>query len=330
MLSVQGRQCIAKQVEPLKQAAPLFSLKRVSPLWLALTLLLCLGSRGAEAWPTQFNALNTKAPAGFVQRANEPTPGKTEQEVRAAAIAQALQQRAAGDQDGALTTLERALTVMPHDVVLLKDIAIQALQMNQFKVADAAAREAYGLAPKDLDALYTLARIEAEEDFYPASRKHFLEYLQARPDDASAHYGLGHLLQRNEDTDGASAEFHRSIELQPLQTESYYQLGQIALDGNRNQEAETLFQQVLARAPTHGGALTGAGILAYRAHQYAQAAPLLEQAVASSPNYQPAHYYLGLVWNRLGQTQKSAQELSLAQHLAAEQQGKAKPMAPQY
>lgn len=249
-------------------------------------------------------------------------------EEREAAISKALQQKKSGDQQGALATLLDALKILPHDTTLLKDLAVQALQMKRYEIADSAAREARTLAPGDLETLYALARIELEEDFYSKSRKDFQDYLAARPKDASAHYGFGHLLQRNLDVDGAKVEFKRSIELQPQQTESYYQLGQIALDAHENSEAESFFRTVLTRAPEHGGALAGLGILSYRAHKFGEAEPLLEHAISSTPEYQPAHYYLGLCLYRLNKSQQADEQLSLAKNLAEKQQGKSSPLPP--
>ena len=116
------------------------------------------------------------------------------------------------------------------------------------------------------------------------------------------------------------------IALQPVQTESYYQLGQIALDEHRDADADGLFQRTLARSATHGGALTGEGELAYRRKDYAQAKVYLKRAVEAAPEYQPAHYYLGLTLNRLGDAAESARELKVAEALTAKQQGKSQPL----
>lgn len=291
---------------------------------------LCPGPTASRAVEVQARQTSTITSSAAPERQTSkvaPASGEDQEGAESErAIAIALQQKSAGDQEASLTTLQMALIRRPHDLTLLKDIAAQALQMNRLKLADSAAREAHTLDPADLDTLYALARIESEEDFFPASRKDFQIYLAARPADASAHYGLGHLLQRNQDVDGATAEFRRSIELQPMQTESYYQLAQMALDGHHDQEATRLFERTLARAPQHGGALTGLGILAYRGHQYGQAEVLLERAISTSPAYQPAHYYLGLVLNRLGQKERSEQQLTLAKNLAEKQQGKSHPV----
>jgi Flp pilus assembly protein TadD len=317
-------------VKSLKPAASPFFMSRRYLFLFIFAITVCLGpnvSLAAQlsAWQTS-TIISSAAPERQTAKVASASEEDKEDAESKRAIAIALQQKSAGDQEGALTTLQMALIRRPHDLTLLKDIAVQALQMNRLKLADSAAREAHTLDPVDLDTLYALARIESEEDFFPASRKDFQIYLAARPADASAHYGFGHLLQRNQDVDGATAEFRRSIELQPMQTESYYQLGQMALDGHRDQEATKLFERTLTRAPQHGGALTGLGILAYRGHQYGQAEVLLERAVSTSPAYQPAHYYLGLVLNRLGQKEQSEQQLTLAKNLAEKRQGKSQPV----
>ena len=126
----------------------------------------------------------------------------------------------------------------------------------------------------------------------------------------------------------ATNEFKRSIELQPVQTESYYQLGQIALDAHQDDEAQRLFEKTLSRSGTHGGALTGTGILAFRKKDYISARQYLSQAARSSPDYQPAHYYLGLTLEHLGEKADAGSELKIATELAQKQQGKSNPLPP--
>lgn len=236
-----------------------------------------------------------------------------------AAVADALQDRSTGNQDGALSCLLRARKLVPDSVELLTDFGIQADGMELYKDADAALNQAHGLAPGNAKTLYALAHVELDEQKMPAAEAHLRAYLQMRPDDATAHYGLGHLLYMMTKYDEAAQELERSIALHPQQTESYYELGEIALDQRHGEQARKEFSIVLKADPDHGGALTGMGIVAYRSKDYAQADAYLSKAVLCAPDYAPAHRFYAMTLARLGQQQQSERELALAQKLTDEQ-----------
>ncbi len=236
-----------------------------------------------------------------------------------AATQLALDSRQAGRSEAALACLVHAREHLPDDPVLLRDLGIQAEQMQQLKLAQEALEAALALSPGDAKTLYALSRVELDAGHFPDSERHLRAYLIKHPEDATAHFGLGHLLQIEQRIDDAKAEFQRSIDLQPVQTESYFQLGQIALNAGQPELARPLFQKTLARDPHHGGALTGVGILAYRERDFAEARRELASAVESSPEYQPAHYYLGLTLARLGDKADSERELKIATELERKQ-----------
>lgn len=243
-----------------------------------------------------------------------------------AATRLALQARAAGRQEAALLCLQHAREALPDDPDLLTDLGIQAQSMHLLKPAAEALNAALAVKPDDLQALYALARVEADQDRLPEAEQHMRRYLEARPVDATAHYGLGQLLERQQRPEEAKAEFQRSIAIQPVQTESYYQLGQIALDARHDEEARAMFQKCLARSGTHGGALAGMGIIAFREKQFEEARKYLAAATEASPEYQPAHYYLGLTLDRMGDKAAGQRELQVAAELARRQQGKGDPV----
>jgi len=237
-----------------------------------------------------------------------------------AAVASALADRNAGDNDGALSCLMRARKLVPDSLELLTDFGIQADAMQLYQDADKALTQAHAMAPNDPTALYALARVELDEQNMSAAEAHFRAYLKMRPNDASAHYGLGHLLRMLVRDDDAKAELKRSIALQPRQTESYYELGEIALQMHQGKEAAAEFQKVLSSDPRHGGALTGMGVLAYRAKNYAEAEKYLSKAVQYAPDYVEAHQSYALTLARLGRKTDAARESSLATSLREQQE----------
>ncbi len=236
-----------------------------------------------------------------------------------AAVASALADRSAGNQDRALACLLRARKYVPKSPELLLDFGILANAMQIYKDADEALSEAHALDPENTKVLYALAHAELDEQKTVEAESNLRAYLTIRPDDATAHYGLGHLFYMMSRDDEAKGELERSIALQPQQTESYYELGQIALDAHDEIAAKRDYARVLAAAPNHGGALTGMGVLAYRAKDYVSADKYLRQAVLYAPDYVTAHRYYAMTLARLGQDEQSRQESARALELTEQQ-----------
>jgi tetratricopeptide (TPR) repeat protein len=236
-----------------------------------------------------------------------------------AAVASALANRSAGNQDRALACLLHARKYAPKSTELLLDFGILADSMQIYKDADEALSEAHRLDPENPKILYALAHVDLDEQKTAQAESNLRAYLRVRPNDPTAHYGLGHLFYMMSRDDEAKTELERSIALQPQQTESYYELGQIALDSHDDVIAKSNYAKVLAAAPNHGGALTGTGVLAYRAKDYASAEKSLSQAVLYAPDYVTAHQYYAMTLARLGQEEHSRQESARAHELTEQQ-----------
>jgi tetratricopeptide (TPR) repeat protein len=236
-----------------------------------------------------------------------------------AAEGTALQQRANGDQNGALATLLSAKAEAPRSFPLLLDLSVLEDELRLFRDADRDVHEARTIHPGDMKALYAEAHVKMDLQDMPSAERDMRAYLKARPDDATAHYGLGRILQMTQHSDAAKAEFERSIALEPNQAESYYQIGQIALDNGDYTAAQQECRKALEHDPKHGGALTALGIAAFRLKQYSEAVQSLQAAVAAAPGYQPAHYYYGLALAKAGQKEASERELKVAAQMADDQ-----------
>lgn len=249
---------------------------------------------------------------------NPQSPSARAGEVKAA-IASALADRNAGDNNAALSCLVQARKLVPDSPELLTDFGIQADSMQIYKDADQALTQARQLAPNNPRVLYALAHVELDEQKMPEAEANLRAYLKLRPDDATAHYGLGHLLHMMLRNDEAKSELERSIALQPRQTESYFELGEIALQQHQDADARADYTRVLSMNPRHGGALAGMGILAFRAKDYPSAEKYLSQAVLCAPDYVEAHHYYALTLAQLGRTQESARESALATSLRQQQ-----------
>jgi tetratricopeptide (TPR) repeat protein len=231
----------------------------------------------------------------------------------------ALQDRAAHHMDDALRTLLRAKDYAPDNGHLLYDLGILEDEMRLFRDADEALSQAENVIPADPNLLYAIARVKMDLGQLAPAEDRMHTYLKLRPDDASAHFGLGRIYRIGLQFDKAKSEFARSIELKPVQTEAYYELGDIALKQDDFGQALVQFNKTLARYPQHGGALEGAGEANFKLKRYEEAKQLLERAVSAAPDYPPCHYYLGLTLARLGEKDRSQEELTAASKMSEQQ-----------
>jgi len=225
----------------------------------------------------------------------------------------------ADNPEKALASLLQARKQKPEDPDVEYRLGMVALRMSLFADASEAFQSVLVLKPDDAAALYGLGRAQIGEAKFPEAKTSFAKYVQLHPDDASGQFALGLVLQTLQETESARRCFQRSIELRPSQTESYFRLGLLDLDQNRLDEAEANFRTTLKRDPKHAGALTGSGRVAFQRKNYDEAARELRGAIASDPSLREAHYYLGLDYARLGQTEESAKELEVATKLEHEE-----------
>jgi tetratricopeptide (TPR) repeat protein len=236
-----------------------------------------------------------------------------------AATTSALKAKQAGDPEGALVYLARAKRYVPDDPSLLMKFSLQADALRFFHDADRAITDALRLRPNDPDLLYTLARVQLDEQKMPQSEENLRTYLKLRPADASAHFGLGHLLHMLQRNGEAFAELRTSLRLQPVQTESYYEEGQIYMEQQNYDGARKDFETVLKLNPQHAGVLIGMGILSYHQRLYLEAERYLNEGISHDPGSPVAHRYYSLGLARLGRTEESQRENDEASRLTREQ-----------
>ena len=229
----------------------------------------------------------------------------------------ALAARAKGDNNAALGILLSARAYVAESPRLLYDLGVLEDELGLFQEAESVVLELQKLTPDEPKVLYLSARVKLDRGELPQAEDAMRAYLRRKPDDATAYFGLGRILQLRLQNDAAREAFNNSLELRPVQTESLYQLADMALKENQYQGAIELAKRVLARDPRHGGAMTVYGIALYRQKDYAESAQMLRQATLVAPDYQPAHYYLGLAFARLGRDQESNSEFEIATQLAS-------------
>jgi len=219
------------------------------------------------------------------------------------------------EKDKALSLLLKARQLNPGDPDIAYEFGMVALRMSLYLDAERAFREVLEVRKEDPNALYAQARANMGLGKFAEAAQIFQQYVLLKPADPSGHYGLGLALAATQKTDDARAEFKRSAALQPQQTEAYVQLGKLDLQQGEPEKAATLFTKALQRDANHQEALAGMGRVEFARKHFAAAGEFLKHALQTDPPSREAHYYLGLVYARLGQANESAEELAIATKL---------------
>jgi eukaryotic-like serine/threonine-protein kinase len=207
----------------------------------------------------------------------EQDPRATDQELaRAGALLQE-----AGEHDAALDLAEAFAKRFPKDVAAHLLAARAATELRKGKRAERAIDEATALAPGDVRPLLALAELRERQGDVPGALAALSKAYEKRPKDAQIAPRYGRLLSHSGKLDEASEV-----------------LGAWTKDHG---DAESLSELAFVR---------------YRQERVEDAAALLKRALKKSPKLAVAHYYLGAVLFRQGDTAGAERAYREADQLA--------------
>lgn len=173
----------------------------------------------------------------------------------------------------AVEALQQALDIEPRPEALYT-LGVIYWQQGDSDRAASALRAAVAADARYTDAHYTLGAVLAARGDWKGAAGALRRAIALRPDLPGAHYSLAHVLQQSGDATGGAAEFAEAERLRK-RAESEQEAGVWTAVGSRTLES---------------GDLTGA------LDQFRRATAVFE-------GYAPAHFQIGLVLRRLGQSE---------------------------
>lgn len=176
--------------------------------------------------------------------------------------------------------------------------AWDALERNEFRVAEKAAREALARSPSDAEALYLLGSTllfedRAAEALGPLSAA--FEKLQRR----GVAYRLGHCHLALGDFARAEQALRRETRAHPDYANAHNALGVALVNQAKSAEALAAFVAATRLEPAHAEASNNAGSVLRALGRPEEALPYLQQAIAAQPGLADAHQNLGLALHAL-------------------------------
>ena len=136
---------------------------------------------------------------------------------------------AAGDHNGALAELDRALDVEQENATLLVNRGALLGQMGRFQAAERDLKRVLRVEPSHAEALFNLGVVMTKKGLWAEAVPALKRAIELDDGRASAHFYLGEALNHVDDLPGAMLSYQRAAELMPSHSRALYGLG-IVLD----------------------------------------------------------------------------------------------------
>jgi tetratricopeptide (TPR) repeat protein len=208
------------------------------------------------------------------------------------------------DVDGALQSLQHALTLAPRHVLARYNLALVLRRADRVPEAIAEFRRALAIERRP-EIQYALGVTYWHQGDLDQAAEALRSAIETQADYADAHYTLGAVLKAKNDLSGAAASLRRAIVLQPDLSAAHYLLGLVlqAMHDEGGAHAELAeAQRLRARAASEQEAIvwTAVGTEKLNDGDAAGAVACFTRATTSLDAYAPAHYQLGRALLRLG------------------------------
>jgi protein O-GlcNAc transferase len=193
--------------------------------------------------------------------------------------------------------------------------AWDALERNDFRFAERAAREALARAPQDGEALYLLGSTYLFEGRYAdalAPLAQAAQHLKRR----GVGYRLGHCHLALGELARAEEALRREARAYPESANAHNTLGVVLVQQGRTTEALGAFRAALRADPAHAEASNNAGNALHALVRDEEALPYLQRAASSQPQFADAHMNLGLVLHALQRYDEAVAAFSRVLELA--------------
>jgi tetratricopeptide (TPR) repeat protein len=132
---------------------------------------------------------------------------------------------AAGDHQGALAELDRALELDPEHTTLLTNRGALLGALGRYAAAERDLRRVLRVEPANVEALFNLGVVMTKKGLWGEAVPHLRHVTELAADRGAAFYYLGEALNHVDDLLGALAAFQRATELQPGNARALYGLG---------------------------------------------------------------------------------------------------------
>jgi tetratricopeptide (TPR) repeat protein len=179
----------------------------------------------------------------------------------------------------------------------------------------APAVELRGSAEARAAVIATLALLERTQGRTAEARARYEALLAAGGEPSAVHLAIGEMAAQEGDHAAAELHLRKALEIKPRLPQAWARLGFLARLRGQADAALDFYQRALAAAPGHEPSLDGRCEALFDLGRWGEARTCFEARVASRPDHPEAHYYLGRLYQRQGQSEKAQAEFSRHQQI---------------
>jgi len=207
------------------------------------------------------------------------------------------------DFENARSMCERALAVLPEDVILWSRLGWLAGELGDFEAAGEAYEQVLRLDPNSKHALEQLLEASERTNDYIAAIDVCERLVELRPNNPLLHLKLGEARALANDTQGACKAFERAIELEPRLYPAHYLLGLVYFELGMNDKSIEQFERYLKLDAGNPGVHKSMAAALARVGRYEDALHHLDEMgdAAQDPFCQIARMYLLIRAGRAGE-----------------------------
>ncbi|MDM8564640.1 alkaline phosphatase family protein [Candidatus Halobeggiatoa sp. HSG11] len=188
---------------------------------------------------------------------------------------------------------------------------LQERKQDKEKIEEAALKEVEEAVMRD-----KLDQTEPEDKEPLMSQMERQQYLnlrsQAQFDPFFMHYLLGDILFNEGKYEEALTTLEKAEKINPKAVNLHNLLGQVYLEMHSLPKARASFKTVISYDPHNADAYLGLARIALAQTKYRKASNLAHKALGLQFHFPIAHYYLGLIQEKLGQLQKAEESFQTA------------------
>ncbi len=224
----------------------------------------------------------------------------------------------------ALSEIQKATALEPHDFNMRLQLANIELEANKIKEGQADALGALSLASSAQErarAEVALAQAYSATGDQLRAQAEYHKAIAADPSSGAAYLGLGQISLSQQDAAKAQKFFNQAIQVSPKLGAAYAALGRMYVQSNQRGEALAMLQKAVTFDPSDWHSEFELGKLLMESGEAARAQDIFTKIVAAQPDFLPAGEQLALIKLREGDVQgaiAAAQSLAMHDPQAAE------------
>lgn len=200
-----------------------------------------------------------------------------------------------------LTSMQRALRILPDDPIAHFNLALAYTQMKNFSSAEQHYKQAIQLNPEMLEAYNNLGNLLAALSKFEEAESCFRDLIRYKPEFALAHLNLANVLKQRARLPEAKAEAILAASLAPDMADAHNCLGGILFLLKELDLALVHLQKAVELRPDFASAYNNLGTVYVEKRQYIEAKASFNKALHFDPLISVAYRSLGILGNFLAE-----------------------------